>query len=353
MTPEDRDHNGPPNVLPRDQAAFSERLPYWPPYWAGCERMRFDQLTEFILDAVRRLDNGSAVDLPGTKEEFLDLWELLRKRYASPEAKMEHPASAPPTKFLTDAEKRSAKYARYWRLVEQADELRNLPSKKNKKKWQLLREMEKKIVKVQEEIAELRGSIDDRSSYLLPQHRSSYLPEPDEPEPDEPELDKNAPVPIPGTLSDPRYRSLMEVRGVIASAFDPNGGPTERLSWRLLPPGETSADIRCRYEGLLRRGALSGFDQDRLDKALSLPWKKSYIGRDGFDGYIIFTFHHTSKALMECPIKNNAIYVIGSDWQRWSKMNKQQLRADRSGDVVKINHRGDWFSRLKKTLDLS
>lgn len=206
--------------------------------------------------------------------------------------------------------------------------------KKNKKKWQELREAEKKIEKVEREIVQLGGSVYDHS----------YPPEPAE--------GKGAPVPVPWKLTDPRYRSLMEVLGVIKGAFDPTARPLGRVAWEILPQGESADGIRRLFEGLRRRGGLAGFDPERLDNALSLPFKKGYTGKSGFDGYVVFTYEHTHKVLLECPRVGNAAYVIGLPTERWSRMNKQELRADRSGEVCKIDHRGGWERKVREALDL-
>ena len=72
----------------------------------------------------------------------------------------------------------------------------------------------------------------------------------------------------------------------------------------------------------------------------------------GIDGYIIFKFDHTQKALMECPIYGNAIYVIGSYWEPWSRMTEQELTAYQSGEVKRIPHQGDGFGKVKQELEI-
>jgi hypothetical protein len=54
--------------------------------------------------------------------------------------------------------------------------------------------------------------------------------------------------------------------------------------------------------------------------------------------------------LLENPIVGNAIYVIHKDWERWSRMTKQELMADESGEVVRIVHRPGWFEQVKREL---
>ena len=93
------------------------------------------------------------------------------------------------------------------------------------------------------------------------------------------------------------------------------------------------------------------YERERIDKALSLRPEQYYVGTDEFEGYIILTFPHTSRALLECPVFGNAIYIITSDWKRLSRMTKQELLAHRSHEVTRIIHKGDWFGRVKRELE--
>ncbi len=74
------------------------------------------------------------------------------------------------------------------------------------------------------------------------------------------------------------------------------------------------------------------------------------VGADEFDGYMVFTFPRTNKALLERPVYGNAGYVLGPDWKRLSRMSKRELLADGTLGVTKIVHRGDWFARMKAAL---
>jgi hypothetical protein len=49
-------------------------------------------------------------------------------------------------------------------------------------------------------------------------------------------------------------------------------------------------------------------------------------------------------------IVGNAIYVLHKDWERWSRMTKQELMADESREVVRIVHRPGWFERVRQEL---
>jgi hypothetical protein len=128
---------------------------------------------------------------------------------------------------------------------------------------------------------------------------------------------------------------------------------TGRLPWSLLPPGELSTDtLRHHYAKLQRRNPHIRYDPVRIEKAFSLGPNNCYVGRDEFDGYVVFTFAHTEKALLECPVFGNAIYVIGSDWRRLSRLSKRDLLANRASGTKKIVHRGDWFWRVELALGI-
>ena len=126
---------------------------------------------------------------------------------------------------------------------------------------------------------------------------------------------------------------------------------TKHLRSRLLPPGELSEDrIRGYYSGLQNKNPGTRYDADRIVKALSLGPDQRYEEIGEVEGYTVFTFPYTSSVLLECPIVGNAIYVIHKDWERWSKMTKQDLMADESGEVVRIVHRPGWFEKVKREL---
>src|SRR3712207_6829706 len=90
----------------------------------------------------------------------------------------------------------------------------------------------------------------------------------------------------------------------------PAAGPITTLDFELAAPGEGGNEhVLGYFRGVLSRGRLEGFSQERLDKMLELPrsnWKK---GRKGFEGYIVLMFAHTDKVLLECPVYGNAIFA--------------------------------------------
>jgi len=142
----------------------------------------------------------------------------------------------------------------------------------------------------------------------------------------------------------------------VKRAFDPKraSGPKSRdiLPWELAAPGErTDEHVRGYFREVLHRGQLDGFDQERLDMILALPWSDWSRGTAGFYGYIVLWFDHTEKVLMECPVRDNAIYVLDSGEKRLLQMNKQELIA--SSEAKRIFHSGDWYQRVKQELGIS
>lgn len=126
-----------------------------------------------------------------------------------------------------------------------------------------------------------------------------------------------------------------------------------RLPWRVLPPGELSLQrILVHYERLGRARPDIRYEPERIRKAYSLGPDGCYVGSDEFDGYVVFTFPRTNKALLERPVYGNAIYVLGPDWKRLSRLSKRELLADETHGVTRIVHKGDWFARTKLALGL-
>ncbi len=108
--------------------------------------------------------------------------------------------------------------------------------------------------------------------------------------------------------------------------------------------------MRAYYREVVGRGRLGGeFSQDRFEKMLALPRSGWQRGRAGFYGYIVLMFDHTEKVVLECPVEDNAIYVLDSGEDRLLKKSKQELIE--SSEAKRIFHAGtSWYQRLKDEL---
>jgi hypothetical protein len=164
------------------------------------------------------------------------------------------------------------------------------------------------------------------------------------------------PNPAPETPKQRTARIASEVFWAIEHAFEDHRQVTRRrLQWRPAQPGSLSVrTIRRYYEERHRHEPELKYDITRIEKAEELgPDEPSWEGPDGFEGYIVYTFPDTTKALMECPEIGNAAYVIHKDWETWSQMDKQELmeEAERGGDVTRIPHLvNDWPDKIRREL---
>jgi hypothetical protein len=122
--------------------------------------------------------------------------------------------------------------------------------------------------------------------------------------------------------------------------------------FEIASPGEQSDEhVRRYYREVVGRDRLEGvFSQDRFEKMLALPRSNWQKGKASFYGYIVLMFDHTERVLLECPVEDNAIYLLDSGEDGLLKMNKRQLRE--SGEAKRIFHRGDLYQRLKDELGI-
>ena len=285
------------------------------PYLARCRKMGFDELAGFIMDCLdRTYDPDPGGDRPHSLEEFRIVWKLLREKS---DAMRDPPAPLDPL------EKAYAKRKRTNEL------LYNEAPGNPKFTKRDVRQMERTRDKLDREIAKMEAS----GEYDHP------------------------PAPAPETQAQAAARTVSRVIEDIEGAFKGRKPASRRLQWRPGRSGSLSFDNISRYYQERRRWDPEiKFDLNRIEKAYELgpddpPWE----GPDGFDGYVIFTFPGTTKALMECPEIGHAAYVIHKDWGSWSQMDKQELmaEAERGGEVTRIPHQGEnWPAKVRQALDL-
>jgi hypothetical protein len=280
--------------------SHKERLP--PSLRAACEQMDFGALRRFLDGCLSGQEEHTRADCPSTEEEFLGLLEMLRE-------KVDDTSLPRSTRLivLRDEERHVAAKLR-------ASEADPAATKRGRSK------LRKKLRQLRAETATLNmREREDKSARL-----------------------------------DTREGIVDRVGRDIRRAFRLDADiPASRLPWRLLPSGELSVQrLRNHYKTLQHRNPHVRYDPERIAKAFSLGPERCYIGTEEFDGYVVFTFAGTDKALLECPVYGNAIYVLGPDWRRLSKMSKQDLLTGRPRGVDKIVHKGNWFGRAKRALEI-
>ncbi len=300
-----------------------------PPCWSGCEKMDFGGLRRFIDDSLREPSGPNPDGRPRSKREFLALWGMLRGKIDAADSLAAPPVPAKPPKppRFTPSRGLKASLDQLERLTAELNAALADPGVSKRSRTKLRRKLNEARDACERRMKEEKGAHERES--------------------------KNAAL----RGSDQRIlrlRIAKRVRRDIERAFEFGDVPaTARLPWRVLPPGELSVgNVLRHYEGLQRRNPHVVYDKERIAKAFSLRPDRCYVGSDEFEGYIVFAFSHTEKVLLECPVFGNAIYVIHSDWRRLSKTTKQDLLSRRSREVTRIFHRGDWFSRVKRALEI-
>lgn len=321
-----------------------------PTYWETCEAMDFRQLRQFIDDSLKQMYEVEERDQPETEREFQELLEMLREKivdeampYIPPiPIEPEDPEFKPSDKLqnLQGQMKELQKHAR--RIIVDSEETERR-----------LHIEYSRINVLSAEIVQLLRQ--EKRAYKACRNKrfNSY------------EVAVEQRRRVIANLSE-RERKLLDlifrrkkivdrVGKSIESAFLRGSGMrAKRLPWKVLPSGKSSADsVQRYYEGLQRRNPDIKFDKERLLKALSLRPSSYYVGIGEFEKYIVLTFDHTPKALLECPEFGNAIYIIHSDWQRLSRMTKRDLMSYRQHQATKIVHKGDWFRRVKRELEIA
>ena len=128
-----------------------------------------------------------------------------------------------------------------------------------------------------------------------------------------------------------------------------------RFAFELLPPGKW--DIEMLIKHFEREAAHLPFEINkgdlqphRLREIKKLEPEECYIGTEGWLGYVVFTFKHSAKVVLECPIEGNATYVLKGNWKPMVRNSKKELRSRYPHRYKKIVHKGDWFSRIRSAL---
>ncbi|MCL4849795.1 MAG: hypothetical protein KJZ78_00250 [Bryobacteraceae bacterium] len=131
--------------------------------------------------------------------------------------------------------------------------------------------------------------------------------------------------------------------------------PIERLSFELLRPGTWDIDDVIRHYRAQARTRPELYldrviDYGRLEALKKLRPVKCYIGRELWDGYVVFEFNGTRNVVLECPVEGNATYVLSGDWKRMVGHSKAYLREHYPHSYTKVVHKGDWLDRVRYAL---
>lgn len=286
-----------------------------PPYLDGCRAMDFYELYLFIDESLEKQSDSTLVESPRTHQEFENLLEILIGK-ANP--------SAPKRMSLTEGQKLRNLYEKHENTEAYLEEQYSYANWKKRKKN--INRAKLTLSGVEKKISELE--------FALKLQGKSYRQ-----------------VRFPKPLTQPAM--VVRLRRRVQRYFVPEVEMIQ-VQWDAVPSGTAPIEsVKRIYAEKQRQTPSIKYDESRLEKAKTLKPNKGYMGRQKSEGYVIFTFDYTQKALMECPIYGNAIFVINSNLEpeRWLKMNKQELIEH--PDVTKIPHRGEnWFERVKEELGI-
>ncbi len=128
--------------------------------------------------------------------------------------------------------------------------------------------------------------------------------------------------------------------------------PIRNLNWDVLPPGKYPwKTIEPQVRPLIDREPKGNrhYISKCLERISSHDPGFVAIGRNGFNGYLVFGFPSKGIFVLESTRADNATYVFGQDWETLSRMTKAEILE---GNLQKgrIVHIVKWFSDIEKLL---
>jgi hypothetical protein len=119
-----------PKAPAKPRADPQEKVPVKrPPYWPSCEKMDVRELREFVDDSLHGPQEPNGRDRPRSKNQFLDLLELLAKRGG---VELDGVAAGTPASADEDVTLRKMRTRRKVLAKELAEAQRNLSKAKGK-----------------------------------------------------------------------------------------------------------------------------------------------------------------------------------------------------------------------------
>lgn len=310
-----------------------------PPYMDRCREMSFGELREFLDESLDQLlsDKEYSTELPQSKQQFLELWELFREK-SGLQVEVKPPPNPTPTPEPTRSRTQEMLLslwndrARTSAFISEARGNRSVNGK-------AIRNAERKLKNIEREIARLERVKEGND---LDWRKAARTLSVDDQNP-ETRTAKNQ------YNTDIRQRILARVLSKVKSTFKYGPGVRKgQLQWRLLPP-EKLGQLHEHYRELERHHPGTRYDEERIEKALSLGPDRPYEESYGIGEYIVFPFPYTKKVMLECPKVGNAIFIIESNWEEWSQLTKRELR--RHPKATRISHQEkNWFERVKEEL---
>lgn len=128
----------------------------------------------------------------------------------------------------------------------------------------------------------------------------------------------------------------------------------DSFPFELLPPGDFTIGHVINHYRRISRTALAvrnrEIDYSRLEAIRTLQPTCCHVGKDSWLGYVVFEFPNLTGVALECPIKNNATYVIDNGWKSMISISKAELRSECINHYKRVIHTSLWLNRIKAAL---
>jgi len=124
-----------------------------------------------------------------------------------------------------------------------------------------------------------------------------------------------------------------------------------KLPWVILPGGEADWQLLLNHA---HQNALRLSERVLQPERLRLLHQRQpseiYTGSREFEGYYVFVFKRSGKAVFECPWKGNAAFVVEGQWMALSQLTKSQLENRPEAERIIHSSSGHWKNRLLTAL---
>ena len=125
-----------------------------------------------------------------------------------------------------------------------------------------------------------------------------------------------------------------------------------RLNWTILPPGKYPWKKVHKVVGEKIQLAPLGnrpIIRDRIETISKFSPDFVALGNGGFNGYMVFGFEEKNIYVLESIYNGNATYIFDKDWQRFSKLTKQEILTGKL-QSHRFIHRDGWKEHINTLL---
>lgn len=128
---------------------------------------------------------------------------------------------------------------------------------------------------------------------------------------------------------------------------------TKRLDWEILRPGKHSwMDVDRSIDKIIDSN-VSESKRSMFKRNIDILRQKApdiiAIGKNGFNGYIVFNYPKLKMAILESLMPNNATYILNEDWEEVSQFTKTQVLTN-SLHKARIYHYQNWENQIREYL---